>query len=568
MKKALQIALVIFVILIIGCSKENEQKRFNKYLDELFLFFLGDDPLDINNTLYYPEKYGLEDAKVEPITLSEEGSIEYYQELESIKATLLSFNNLSIDNILTKQIIIDYIDRELAFKDFYYYDNYLESHLGYQAQLPIVLAEYRFDDFNDILNYFKYLETTQDTFEDLINYEHEKININMGLPDVLINRTIAQCQEFISYEENFLIPIFNHKIDKLSFLNNYQKQELKRIHKHLIVNDFINAYIYLSNELEKLLGSSNHTGALANYPHGKEYYEALFQKATGTNFTIPEAKAYLEDLLETLLTNYNKEYIVYVTTYTYYDFMKNKKIDDLIPHFTSSMENDFPKLNLTIDYEIKKIHESMQENSAPAMYFISPIDDNKEEVIYINPLNFNNLSNYTYQTIAHEGYPGHLYQNVYLKNTSIPNVRKILFYPGYAEGWATYVENYVIKYGGGNQKTQEVFEFYDSINYLVLGLLDIGINYEGWDLKKAKAYLSNYFELTDDEVQEFYYDLIENPTNYLQYYFSYYILKDLKVAFRNHLQDEYSDLLFHTIYLETGPAPFHILEEIYLNYSP
>ena len=29
---------------------------------------------------------------------------------------------------------------------------------------------------------------------------------------------------------------------------------------------------------------------------------------------------------------------------------------------------------------------------------------------------FTELNNYTYQTLAHEGFPGHLYQNLYLKN--------------------------------------------------------------------------------------------------------------------------------------------------------
>ena len=54
----------------------------------------------------------------------------------------------------------------------------------------------------------------------------------------------------------------------------------------------------------------------------------------------------------------------------------------------------------------------MEEYLSPAFYMIPAIDNTSENVIYINKGHItDNLSLFT--TFAHEGYPGHLYQNVY-----------------------------------------------------------------------------------------------------------------------------------------------------------
>ena len=86
---------------------------------------------------------------------------------------------------------------------FYYYDRPLSSTLGYQAQLPFILAEYRFDDVKDIYNYFKIIEYLPQSFTSLIDYEKEKIEIGLGLNNDLINRIIIQIDNLLDQEENF-----------------------------------------------------------------------------------------------------------------------------------------------------------------------------------------------------------------------------------------------------------------------------------------------------------------------------------------------------------------------------
>lgn len=549
---------------------EVENEAFNLVLDEMFIEMMGEDPLDINFSLYYPENYDLDQFTVEPFAFSEESEAEYFTNYKDMKADLEAFadGDLSSSQLLSKKIIIDYINRQLAFEGFYYYGTNLGSYLGYQAQLPLILAEYRFDDAGDIANYLDYVRYTDENFAELVAFENGKIALEMGLPDEIINRVIVQIEAFLAPEECYLVPLFVEKIADLSFLSASEKEAFALENEAAIEEHLLPGYASLKDDLTAMLGNTTKTGALAEYENGPAYYEAMFREATGSNMSVVQAKAYLTDLLDEMMETYQQNSEYYGGLYDT-DLMKGKELADVIPFFMEAIQSDFPALNITLDYQVKEISESLQENSSPAMYFISPIDGNREETIYINPLQFSEANNYMYQTMAHEGYPGHLYQNVFMKNQDIPDVRKILNYSGYAEAWATYVENYVIKYAGlvATSATQRAFELFDSINYVILGLADIGINYEGWSEVEMGEFLREYFMLTDDEIHELFFDLVEVPTNYLQYYFSYYQLKDLKTMFKEQLGMDYSDMLFHTVILETGPAPFHILQEQLENYE-
>ena len=61
---------------------------------------------------------------------------------------------------------------------------------------------------------------------------------------------------------------------------------------------------------------------------------------------------------------------------------------------------------------VKDVVPSLEPYSAPAFYLTTPLGDSDNNVIYINRRNSpQGLELYT--TLAHEGFPGHLYQTVY-----------------------------------------------------------------------------------------------------------------------------------------------------------
>ena len=78
--------------------------------------------------------------------------------------------------------------------------------------------------------------------------------------------------------------------------------------------------------------------------------------------------------------------------------------------------------------------EEMEEHLSPAFYMIPAIDNTEENVIYINQAQMNDdLTLFT--TLAHEGYPGHLYQTVYYESTDPDPIRSLMDFGGYVEGW-------------------------------------------------------------------------------------------------------------------------------------
>lgn len=104
-------------------------------------------------------------------------------------------------------------------------------------------------------------------------------------------------------------------------------------------------------------------------------------------------------------------------------------LDDL----RSKITDTFPEIP-DVDFQVKYVPESMQDYLSPAFYMIPAIDNLTENVIYIN--NGQTASGLNlYTTLAHEGYPGHLYQTVYFSASEPDPIRSILDFGGYVEGW-------------------------------------------------------------------------------------------------------------------------------------
>ena len=596
---------------------EVDNEAFNQFLDEMFLYYLGDSPFDINYLIYDVEafdiKYGTNLANAPVVATTEydmslEAEIDYYNEVVAKRNLLTAFdrNSLSTSQKLVYDVVLDYIDRSRNYFDFtedgeniyFYYGTQLGSYLGYQAQLPSIIAEYRFDNKKDIENYFQYLITVQSDFEALFSFEMAKITEGKGNPmtDFVIDLVIDQCDAFINTtEENYLITVFNERIGTYDFLTEAEAEEYKVLNAKYVNENFVEAYRWLKTNLLQLKASNDDslTGALCNTEAGKQYYEIMFQRKCGSDMTIPELITYIEAKIA--------EYDEYSTYYPEYSgnlmedaglivYDEDNKIDyyaslyGVIPFLQEAVVDDFPSLPVDLvfgkDIVIKEVAEAMQENSSPAFYLTSPIDANTSEVIYINPPDFSEVGDYMFTTITHEGWPGHMFQNIYFKNTESHNIRKVISYTGYSEAWAVYVENYCPKYVVENYGMQQMF-LLDPLSSLSACRIDIGVNYEGWgieeiidgygltmdDVTSGRYKWSSGDTVSLDDFEEIYYFYVEVPTNYLMYYFSCAQLMDIKANFKDEMGVYYSDELFHTIYLETGDASWPIIAQVYEDYA-
>ena len=231
--------------------------------------------------------------------------------------------------------------------------------------------------------------------------------------------------------------------------------------------------------------------------------------------------------------------------------------EKILSTLSNKITKDFPPYP-QIHTQIKYVQKSMEDYLSPAFYMIPAIDNTSENVIYINNGHLtDNLSLFT--TLAHEGYPGHLYQNVYYASLHPNPIRCVLNYGGYTEGWATYSEMMSYYFSTLTKEQATLFQRNSSVILGLYALADMGIHYDGWKLADAAAFFHTY-GITDDAIIEDIYDLIiADPANYLKYYIGYLEFLELKKNAVDKWGDNFTQMQFHKAVLDVGPASFDVI---------
>ena len=231
--------------------------------------------------------------------------------------------------------------------------------------------------------------------------------------------------------------------------------------------------------------------------------------------------------------------------------------EDTITKLINNIKDDFPD-SPNVNYSFKYVHKSLEDDLSPAFYLIPPIDDYMENVIYINASNKYSEQN-LFTTIAHEGYPGHLYQTTYFNSTNPPSIRSLLNYNGYVEGWATYTEIYSYSLSDLNENIADFLALNTSYALGIYSRIDIGVNYDGWTPENVNEYLTE-FGITDKNISDdIFNSMVECPGNYLNYYIGYLEILELKDMTKDSLGDDFDLKKFHKFILDTGPAPFNVI---------
>jgi uncharacterized protein (DUF885 family) len=91
--------------------------------------------------------------------------------------------------------------------------------------------------------------------------------------------------------------------------------------------------------------------------------------------------------------------------------------------------------------------------------------------------------------------------------------------------------------------------------------LDICIHYEDWNKEQTAKYLGTFYNIEKtDIVDSIYSSLVENPTNYMEYYVGYMEIMEMLHTAKQILKDDFNLKDFHTFLLDIGPAPFSVIQ--------
>lgn len=563
------IGIGIFAGVKIWQSQRYSSKAFDARMEELFRNEIALNTINLHYTLAYPEDYGITDYEVSLGTYSLEEFETGYEDMEVLLEEIKAFDKerLTEEQQLTYDIVSDYLETELEAKDYVLYSEILGPTTGYQAQLPVLLAEYTFRREQDIEDYLELAAQVDEIAAQIIEFEKEKSEAGLFMSDYAADSIIEQCEDFIENpDDNYMIEVFNDKIEAFEGLSDEEKEAYCERNKEIITTDIVNGYEILIEGLEELKGTGTNELGICYYENGKEYYEYLVRSQTGSDKSIKslekDTEEFLNDYILELQKAYfeNPEILDELTEYEFEDYEPEEILDNL----KEQIKEDFPKAP-NVDYTVKYVHPSMEEKMSPAFYLTPPVDDYEGNTIYIN-------KEYTegdsagvmnlYTTLAHEGYPGHLYQNVYTASCDLPLVRNLFSTTGYSEGWATYVEHeYGYVFAGMEEELADLYAGNQATSLALSAYLDMKIHYDGWNRDEVYSYLQD-FGVADEEASNEMFDyIVEEPANYMGYFIGYLEMLELRKTAEKKLGNDFEAEDFHDFILSIGPAPFYIIED-------
>lgn len=549
---------------------QSERERFDAFVEELPPRLVRSDDMGLHFLFYDPLSFGFENVRAELPLPSKEDAAQGEREAEALLEELGAFDRtqLTSEQVLTLDVTKDSIERSLLTAPYYYLDaGYLNSVTGFQAQLPLLFNEYAFYHAKDVEDYLHLLESSKEAFHQYALLEGERQKNGAGMSKKILDKVIDQCDQFTAHPPAFLIDSFNEKMERADFLSSEEKAEAKKKNEKLVNEDFIEAYRALGEELSALreTAPAEELG-LFSREGGKAYYEALFRQQTGIDTPIAELKQTVKKKAGEYLMRVSVaagrnpallEKLSDPEALVYSDFTS---AEETLHYLQKAISEEFPALP-ALPFEVNRVPEAMADHFSPAAYLTSPMDApaSLKECIYVNGEYDQSL----FLTLAHEGYPGHLYQNAYMKTLGLPAVRFLLGYGGYTEGWATYVENLAVKYAPGDQELLQCQQDWARFVQCQSILMDIGIHYEGWDKEDFGTYISQTFGIPqgDDAFDETYAYILENPTLYPKYYAGAMQFEELYQRAEEKLGEAFAPVDFHAAVLQTGPASFAILQQ-------
>lgn len=601
-KKYLPVAAALLAVSVILCFFLLFQDRlqFARLSDNLFHSELSGNTLTLHYTLAYPEDYGFEGAAALPCytgtakqdKAGPDASADNEDQREIVKAlsalSQISREKLDDTDSYTYDLLSRYLNRRLVGTQFDYFTEPFSPGSGIQSGLPILLADYTFRRKQDVEDYLSILDQTDEYLSGLLLYETEKADAGLFMADYSADKVIDACSTIMDKAQladgtHFLHSTFEERVNGLAkegILTAREAEQYISENDRLLTTVMAPAYEQIADTFTVLRDKGSNPYGLYYFQDGREYYEYLLASVTGSSRPVSEIK-------RLLFEDFRENYSALLSLAAKYPQITDSgvtssldlPIDDpaaILQDLQTRMCDDFPAFpagedNFTPSVTVKSVSPSMRDYCNPAYYLTPPVDDMKDNIIYINGKNAtDHLTLYT--TLAHEGYPGHLYQTVYsqlyLRQENASPVRYLLHYGGYVEGWAYYVEDLSYSYAEDQARDNayavayyEACRLNRNIHLCLYSLLDISIHYDGATPEQVQKILQSVGITNPSSVTAIYQYITEEPVNYLKYYLGYMEIRLLKEKAMLLWGDDFTLYRFHQFLLETGPSDFAGLHE-------
>lgn len=541
-------------------AKEN--KDFTKYTNQLVVEYAENDYTTMHQFFEHPKDYGIDINNVD-VSLSE-----FYtdntEEIKEDQKELNKFNRSTLDK--TQQTIYDELkyENELSLKaenkKFQYLNNCWSTMSGLHQSLISVFSEYILRNEKDIQDLITLINDVPRYTNDVLEYTKEQADKNTLQFDY--DSVTQDIQDVINNKaDSSITSALYNAIDALN-LDEEKTTSYKAQVKDAMDTSFFTSYQAMLDTLTSLQYNVQPLQGLSNYKNGKKYYEVLVENATSSTDSISTIKENTQSAINSSITKFQKLYkanpmISYELDSVSTDFTD---VNQILESLQKNYKKDFPKVK-TMKYDLKALPED-QSVSGIVAYFITPaLDYSQNYQMRYNKRDYgDDPSSLTlYQTLAHEGIAGHMYQAQYNKEHLKYPIQFFYNNLGMSEGWATYMESMSLHYLDNNKDLLEAYNLNNILTNLYIVLMDISIHYDGMSLNDFKNEYGDMFR--SEGLESIYNQLADNPTVFLSYYYGYLQIVDLKSTAQSRLRSKFDNADFHNALLQYGEVNFNIVKQ-------
>lgn len=520
----------------------------------LYTKFTMDDPEELAEDISQSITYGLSYENYLTGLTNIETNLDM---LKTIDPT-----NLSQENRILYDVLIYDMETILDFESFFYFRSPFNSYSGgIQSDLPLDLMQIEFTNKESIEDYLLLIRNVYIFLEDCMDFERERSGLGLTVSDKYLDILIENCQSVLEgQEDHFMKTSFSERLATVEGLTEEEKLDFTDRHNQALDNSFFPAFEMLIEGFTELKGTSTNTGGICYAEGGKEFYAAYFKLTSGLDISPYEAIDIVDKEIDECLAVIDS---FDMSGNSFEDFCNTYfsigTIQENIDFCIDNIREDFPELP-EHDLIILHVPGQLEDFSFPAAYYPCTIDDPETNIIMLNDSALENDTNIL-NTLAHEGYPGHLYECLYhVENIENFYQRETSFF-AYSEGWAEYSGEYMLKKTDFDSEYIKLENAYVMLDNLVSTRIDLGINFEGWDKAGLKAYLKQ-FDLDYKEYIDWIWDVaIEVPCYSTPYCFGQLETIDIIEEAVEKLGEDVPMIDIHTAYLQIGPAPFKIIEK-------
>ena len=564
------LAGAISVLLLAGCAPSQpamtESERFDAYTRQQFCDLVGENAVNLNYTLSRPEDWDIERPMEEPFG---ELNLDFASQAEDLKQDredLESFDRSQLTE--AQQMTWDAIDFYLTTQEQTVgkelYNDLLGPVTGQHSNILITLAEFSFYEKADLDMYMALLEDLPRYFDYVAEYERARADAGMVASADTLNEAADFCDMIADAPQDcLLVTGFADRLAELDWLEEADRESYESKNQELVCGPVAEAYRSLGECARELAAQGGEPqGLAARQEDGADYYQLLMRSMVGSDRPVEEYQQMLVDDINGVLaemdTLYQQDPEGYDAYFSTVPAQGTLPPEEIIDQLRQASKDDFPALE-ELPYTVKDVPTALEAYTSPAFFMVPPIDSQDKNTIYINHSMLDPTT--LFNTLAHEGYPGHLYQAVYSNLLDLDPLNDELSAPGYSEGWASYVE---IEYGYSYMDESETYRSLARLNNLLSlelsALVDIQVNWAGWSEEKLASWLSDMgfnAEVTGDLMEH----VCAEPGNYMTYAGGYLEFMELRQTAEDTLGSEFDELEFHTWLLDQGPAAFPLLAD-------